>query len=54
MRVLLILLGVTVVMFLLIHAIPGSPLNNFANAENGTVRRVDDGGKFPDPIHPQV
>ncbi len=33
MRVLLILLGVTVVMFLLIHAIPGSPLNNFANAQ---------------------
>jgi oligopeptide transport system permease protein len=33
LRVLLILLGVTLLMFLLIHAIPGSPLNNFANAQ---------------------
>lgn len=33
LRVMLVLLGVVLAMFLLLHAIPGNPLNNFSNAQ---------------------
>ena len=35
LRVLVMLLGVILVMFLLIHAIPGNPLSNYSNAQRG-------------------
>ena len=35
LRVLVMLFGVILVMFLLIHAIPGNPLSNYSNAQRG-------------------
>ena len=33
LRVMIVLLGATLVIFLLLHAIPGNPLSNFSSAQ---------------------
>lgn len=53
LRVAASLLGVTLIVFLLMHAIPGSPWDNYSSAQTLSFGATSDNG-FSTPALPQI